>query len=133
MVFGVFDGLHPGHRSFLKQAAAKGDYLIAVAARDKIVQLLKKHPPKFKLTKRLACLRKISAVKLAVPGDRKIGTYGVVLKHKPDIIAFGYDQKLFAKDLRAKSNIFKRKPKFIFLSAHKPHKYKSSLLRLRKN
>lgn len=34
MVFGVFDGLHPGHRAFLRQARKKGDKLIVVVARD---------------------------------------------------------------------------------------------------
>ena len=30
MVFGTFDGVHPGHENFFEQAKQHGDYLIAV-------------------------------------------------------------------------------------------------------
>ena len=47
MVFGTFDGLHPGHLSYFKQARKYGDYLIAIVALDENVLQFKGHRPKF--------------------------------------------------------------------------------------
>ena len=41
MAFGTFDLMHPGHEYFLRQAKKRGDYLIAVIARDSTVKKLK--------------------------------------------------------------------------------------------
>ena len=42
---GTFDYLHPGHLSFIEQAAALGDELFAVVARDENVKIIKGHYP----------------------------------------------------------------------------------------
>ena len=58
MVFGTFDGLHPGHLNFFKQAIRLGDYLVVVGARDKPVNKVKKRKPRFSERQRLAAIRK---------------------------------------------------------------------------
>jgi len=45
---GTFDYLHPGHESFLKQAAKLADELVVVVARDENVKRLKGRSPDHK-------------------------------------------------------------------------------------
>jgi FAD synthetase len=45
IVFGTFDYLHPGHKSFLKQAKKLGDFLTVVVACDHTIKHLKKITP----------------------------------------------------------------------------------------
>ena len=46
MAFGTFDGLHPGHLNFLKQARRLGDSLVVVVARDANVRKIKGRFPR---------------------------------------------------------------------------------------
>ena len=41
MCSGTFDGLHPGHFNFFKQAKSKGDYLTVIVARDENVEKIR--------------------------------------------------------------------------------------------
>ena len=100
MVFGVFDRLHPGHLSFLKQAKRRGEKLIVVVARDSAARELKNKNPSQNEKKRMAVLRKIPGVDKVILGDKKQGSYGIVKKYKPDLIGLGYDQKWLAKNLQ---------------------------------
>lgn len=92
MVFGVFDGLHDGHKEFLKEAKKYGEYLIVVVAQDHIVNHLKGHEPKLNVGDRLAHLEKIDGVDEVIIGDRELSTWEVVKKYQPDVVVFGYDQ-----------------------------------------
>lgn len=92
MVFGVFDILHEGHRDFLRQAKALGDYLIVAAAQDNIVNELKARLPRRALADRMRALRSDPNVDEVVEGDAVIGAWGVVRAHRPDVVAFGHDQ-----------------------------------------
>lgn len=124
MVFGVFDGLHAGHRAFLRQAKKRGGELIAVVARDSAARLLKKKTPRRPQAARAAALRRNCLADRVALGDKEQGTYRVVSRWKPDIICLGYDQQALAEDLR------KRMPDIwlVRLRAHKPAKFKTSLL-----
>lgn len=130
MVFGVFDGVHDGHKFFLKEARDSGDYLIAVISRDSIVHLLKGHAPKFSIAERIEKLKKIDWIDEVVMGDAELGVYSQVFKHKPDVIALGYDQTAMKENLEANYAKFDWKPKIAVLNPHEPDKYKSSLLHL---
>lgn len=99
MVFGTFDGLHTGHRAFLKEAKKYGDYLIAVVPSDNIVKRLKGRPPKLTLLERAKHLRKLDHVNTVVVGDDELGSWKVIMKHRPQVIALGHDQNLIKKDL----------------------------------
>lgn len=129
MVFGVFDRLHPGHLSFLKQAKKYGGKLIVVVARDNAVRELKNKDPGQNEKKRMAALRKTAGVSKVVLGDKKRGSYGVIRKYKPDIICLGYDQKWLGEDLRVKITV-DRLPKIglIKLIAYRSKKFHSALL-----
>lgn len=136
MVFGVFDGIHEGHKAFFREAKTHGDYLIAVVAQDYIVERLKGKRPMIDMAQRFADLEALDGVDEVEVGDHELGVYDVVIKHEPNVIALGYDQQSLKKDLEAWLKGFDPldklraswKPEIVMLSAHEPNKYHSSLL-----
>ncbi len=130
MVFGVFDLFHPGHGSFLKQAAKQGSALIAVVARDKAVLHLKGKKPHQSERRRAKAVRETLCVTRVVLGDLKQGKYSAIKRHEPDIICLGYDQEGLHKDLRARMKTGElRAMRMIKLKPHHPKKFKTSLMR----
>jgi FAD synthetase len=126
MVFGTFDILHKGHLNKFDQAKKHGDYLIVVVARDDTVKKVKNRKPKHNEKKRQKALKPYAdKVLLGYKTDK----YKIIEKYRPDIIALGYDQVSFTKDLRKELKKRKLNPKIIKLKPYKSHKYKSSLLR----
>lgn len=80
IVFGVFDGVHDGHRAMFKEAKSHGDYLIAVLAQDHIVEHLKGYLPEVNLSERMEHLQKEDLVDEVVIGDPELGTWEIVKK-----------------------------------------------------
>lgn len=101
MVFGVFDGLHEGHRNFLNQAKQYGDHLIVVVAPDTAVQQFKNRLPHFSLPDRINFLSKEGIADEIVEGDRVQYSWEVIKKYQPSIIALGYDQEAMRPELEA--------------------------------
>jgi len=128
MVFGVFDGLHDGHREFLKQARKLGDYLVIVLARDQAVEQLKGRTPRMDLAERFALLTEEDGVDQVMIGDEKHGTWEVVKAERPDIVALGYDQHALKADLERHLKSVDPKPEVVVLDAHRPDELHSSLL-----
>lgn len=124
MIFGTFDILHKGHLNKFDQAKKYGD-LIIVVARDDTVKKVKGKKPKYSEKTRLNKVKKYAKAVLGYKTDK----YKIIEKYKPDIIALGYDQNSFTKDLRKELKQRKLKIKIIKLKPYKSHKYKSSLLR----
>ncbi len=121
MVFGTFDGLHPGHIFVMTEAQKRGQVTVIVA-RDKNVQTIKGKFPAVREQERVRMLKKqfpTMAVLLGDPKDflRPIQTL------KPDLILLGYDQLLPPGILEAELQCpIERLPSF------HPDRYKSSLL-----
>lgn len=127
MVFGVFDGLHPGHRAFLRQAKRYGRELIAVVARNSAVRKLKNKKPKQNERVRLRAIRKMKGVSRAVLGDQKQGGYGVIRKYKPDVICLGYDQQRLGKDLWQQMRLGRiPRIQLVRLKSFRPEKFHTS-------
>jgi cytidyltransferase-like protein len=101
MVFGTFDGLHAGHRAFLREARKFGDHLTVVVAQDRIVNLLKGHFPRKGFSCRCEHLRQEQGVDRVVGSDAEVGTWEILEKVKPEVIALGYDQTRLKKSLEA--------------------------------
>lgn len=99
MVFGTFDGVHAGHRAFLKEARMHGDHLIVVLPLDHIVEQLKGRMPKVSLAERVNALKTEDGVNEVVIGDERLGVWEVVKSHRPEVIAVGYDQHALKEDL----------------------------------
>ena len=128
MVFGVFDGVHEGHRHFFEEAKKFGDELIAVVATDEVVEILKGKSPINNLAKRVAHVEAEDGVDEAVVGDMEMGSWDIVKKIRPDVVAVGYDQKELKENLESSLSDFDWQLEIKTVSAHKPRKYRSSLL-----
>lgn len=132
IVFGTFDIFHEGHRNFLKQARAHGDFLRVVVARDVTVIRVKGRAPRYSEQARVDAIRKSGLANEVVLGSLA-DRYKVVQDYKPDIICLGYDQKQSVAELRGKLNeTGLSRAKIVRLESYKPEKYKSSLLRKEK-
>jgi FAD synthetase len=130
MVFGVFDLLHPGHISFLKQAKELGDFLVVSVARDANVKKVKKRAPVFDEEKRMDHIKQLKLAKKVILGGEK-DPWPHIIKEKPDIIALGYDQKNYVGE-NLKLQLQKRgllKTKIVRLRPFRPEVFKSSIIR----
>ena len=122
MCFGVFDNLHLGHLSYLKQAKKYGDQLIVVVARDKNVLRIKGKFPKQNEKIRQKAIQKLNLSQKVILGQLQ-DKFKVVIEYRPDIICLGYDQVVDTKELK---QIFPRK--IVRLKSYKSNIYKSSKL-----
>ncbi|MEK7542084.1 MAG: adenylyltransferase/cytidyltransferase family protein [Patescibacteria group bacterium] len=128
VVFGIFDGIHDGHRDFFRQAKEYGDELVAIVGRDEICMQLKNKKPRYSENERVELVAKEELVDKAVLGDSKLSTYSVLVQLQPDVICLGYDQDKLQEDLK---NWFKTNDKKFAvhrLKPYKPEKFHSSLL-----
>lgn len=99
LVFGTFDGLHPGHKFFLRSAKSRGEHLIVGVARDTHVRALKQKSPMHHEGRRLETVKGQKQVDEAFLCDEELGCYAIVQKTEPDIIILGHDQTELEKDL----------------------------------
>lgn len=128
LVFGAFDGLHPGHAHFLAEAQLLGGELVVCLATDATIARLKGHAPRHGYAEREAALRLLPVVDRVVPGDDGEGKYSAILDAQPDVIAFGYDQQALHDDCVAWLDRNNLPMHTIVLQSFKPELYKSSLL-----
>jgi cytidyltransferase-like protein len=99
VIFGVFDGIHEGHLAFIKEAKKQGNNLVAIVARDEMVQKLKGKIPKYNEVERINSLLEIEDIDLVRLGDLYIETYNTLMEINPDIIYLGYDQQDLSNNL----------------------------------
>ncbi|OGD92399.1 hypothetical protein A2697_00225 [Candidatus Curtissbacteria bacterium RIFCSPHIGHO2_01_FULL_41_44] len=93
MVFGAFDGLHPGHLDFFRQAKKYGDFLIVSVGTDKNVEKIKGKKPLFSQGERLKLVKNLKIVNRVVLGTEKDDFFKHHIKnYAPDVICLGYDQ-----------------------------------------
>ncbi|MBU1148509.1 adenylyltransferase/cytidyltransferase family protein [Patescibacteria group bacterium] len=127
LVFGTFDVVHQGHLNFFDQAKKLGDLNIVIA-RDVNVKKVKGQTPHHSEK-----IRKAQIVKLKIADKVYLGNlanpYKIISKIKPDIIALGYDQTSFTKDLPVELKNRKLKIKIVRLKPFKPDQYKSSKIK----
>ncbi len=129
MVFGTFDGLHRGHLNFFTQAKKfmKNSFLIVSIARDENVLKIKGHKPKLKEKVRRDLVKKCKLVdKVILAGKTEYLRH--ILKEHPDIIALGYDQRAYVKNLKKDLKEKGISIKIVRLKPYKKHIYKNHLL-----
>lgn len=129
MVFGTFDVLHSGHINFFRQARklSANAYLIVSVARDVNVKKIKGLPPRRREKSRLGAVKKCALVDRALLGGIK-DYISHIIKQKPEIIALGYDQTAYIKNLKPLLAQKGLKVKIVKLKAYYPKIYKSSLV-----
>jgi FAD synthetase len=129
LVFGVFDGLHDGHRAMLEQARFRVDRLVVALPGDAVVARLKAHPPSRPWHVRADELRASGLVDEVVQGDEAEGEYHILDTVKPDVILLGYDQRELKKDLERYYALHPTPScRTVTLEPFQPERYKSSLL-----
>lgn len=132
MVFGTFDGLHKGHIDFFKQSrkTTMNPFLVVSVARDKNVKKIKGKIPEFKEKERLAFVKEYKLVdKVILAGLNDHLPH--ILKEKPEIIALGYDQEAYIKNLKKDLENKGLKVKIMRLKPYKENIYKNHLLKKR--
>jgi len=125
---GTFDGVHEGHKFFLNKAKSLGDWLGVVIARDTTVETIKGHTPTYNESERHALVESLhiaDVVVLGYPGDK----YRILTELEPGIIALGYDQQTFTKNLENELKIRDINATIVRIEAFHPEKYKSSLIK----
>ena len=129
MVFGTFDGLHKGHLNFFKQAKnfLENSFLIVSIARDKNVFKIKGKSSLLNEKKRMNLVKKCKLVDKVVLSGLKNHIPHIV-KENPDIIALGYDQKFYVKNLKKDLKNMGILVKIIRLKPYKENIYKNHLL-----
>lgn len=128
VVFGIFDGIHDGHRDFFRQAKEYGEELIAVVGRDESAIRLKNKKPRHTESERLAFVAGEQMVDKAVLGDRKLSSYSVLVRCNPDVICLGYDQQALGKDLDKWMKETGRRIPLHYLQPYHSDSFHSSLL-----
>lgn len=129
LIFGVFDGVHEGHRMFIRDAKLQGDVLVALVARDTVVESLKGKKPLHDEATRIEELLEVPEVDRAYLGDLQEGSYAMLKEVNPDILYLGYDQQALDSDLRHAMDEGRIPRIEIGMGApYKPDVYKSSLL-----
>ncbi len=128
MCFGTFDGLHPGHEDYFRQAKEYGDELVVIVARDITVMDVKGNLPANGEGHRLNVVSEhplVDDARLGHPGDK----YRVIEDVNPDFICLGYDQEAFTENLDAELARRGLSAAIVRLEPFFPDQYKSSLLR----
>lgn len=133
MIFGTFDGVHKGHLDFFKQAKklTTKSFLIVSIARDKNVLKIKGKLPTLNEKKRIILIKKCKMVNKVVLSGVKDHIPHIV-KESPDIIALGYDQKAYVKNLKKDLKNEGVLVKIVHLKPYKEKIYKNNLLKIKR-
>lgn len=129
VVFGIFDGVHEGHRSLFRQAKERGDELIVIVGRDSASLKWKGKESRYSEQERLTLVLKEQYVDNAVLGDQEQSTYKVLKSLNPDLICLGYDQAMLLKDLKLWLEQEKRIIPCVVLKPYRGSVLHTSLLR----
>ena len=127
LCFGTFDGLHPGHEDYFRQAKALAEELAVVVARDATVLEVKGNLPATNELDRLRAVEDhplVDRAMLGYPDDR----YRVIEDVQPDLICLGYDQHSFTGELEVKLTERGIEATILRCEPFYPETYKSSLL-----
>lgn len=128
MCFGTFDGIHPGHDDYFRQAKEQGDVLFVVVARDATVVDVKGNLPMINELERLVAVQEHALVddaRLGYPDDK----YKIIEEVNPDVLCLGHDQEAFTENLDAELARRGLSATIVRCEAFLPESFKSSLLR----
>lgn len=128
VVFGIFDGVHGGHRDFFRQAREWGDELVVIVGRDEIALRLKGKKPKYREEERVELVKQEELVHDAVLGDEKQSNYEILELLNPDVICLGYDQEALENDLKAWIKANNRGVRIYRLQPYKENSLHNSIL-----
>lgn len=131
LAFGSFDVLHPGHIRYLRGASRYGK-LTVVVARDESIRRLKGKRPVVDEASRLEIVGSLRFVDRAILGGRIRkwnDIYKIVLRLRPDVLVFGYDQRVDMGYLKGFIASHGLRCRIVKLKAFRSERYKSSKLK----
>lgn len=128
-VFGIFDGIHDGHRNLFKQAKKHGDELVVIVGSDPSAIRLKNKTPRYTQNERVDLVKLEDLVTEVLLGDEELSAYVVLRELDPDVICLGYDQQEFAQDLQRWMDGHSRTIPMVRLQPFRPGQMHNSLLR----
>ncbi len=133
LIFGVFDGIHEGHRYFISEAKKHGDRLVAVVARDILTKEFKGKTPVNSEVSRINSLLEVPEIDLVLLGDPNRSSYNVLKEVNPDVVCFGYDQEELHQDIEStiKKGILPQM-KLVLIKPLNPERCHSSILNEKK-
>ncbi|MBN1940819.1 MAG: FAD synthase [Candidatus Diapherotrites archaeon] len=126
MVFGTFDVIHRGHLRYLREAKKFGDYLIVVVSRDINALKIKGKKPVHNEQERLNSVQGLPMVAKAVLGDVEPRSWLVIKKHRPVVIALGYDQLKTEASLMKQLKTLEWNPRVVRIKGLNPRKYNTT-------
>jgi len=91
LVFGTFDGLHPGHLFFLNEARKFGELYVSVSSDESASQRKGKTPTR-DAEQRVEAIEALGIAKGVSLGDKTLNSWTALKEVRPDIIALGFDQ-----------------------------------------
>ena len=127
LVTGTFDGIHGGHKNYFQQARQYGQRLIAIIARDKIVEKIKGLQPKYSEKERVSFVKKCNEIDRVYLGVLD-NVFDFTASLQPDVIALGYDQTTYTENLAKEMKSRGLDTKIVRLKPYKPEQFKSSLI-----
>jgi len=128
MLFGTFDIVHMGHIHMFKEARGYGDYLITVVGRDKNVEKIKGEAPLHTDKERAEFLKHIKLIDQVMLGDSD-DPYKPIKDMKPDVIALGYDQRVYVDKLEDAITQCGLSSHIVRLRPYEENRFKSSKLK----
>ena len=128
-VFGIFDGIHDGHRNLFKQAKKHGDELFVIVGSDSSAIRLKKKTPRYTQNERVGLVKLEDLVSEVLLGDEELSAYVVLRELDPGVICLGYDQQELAQDLQRWMAEQARPISVVMLHPFRPRHMHNSLFR----
>jgi len=128
LAFGTFDGLHPGHLFFLREAKSKGDFLVIVVARDKNVKKIKGELPHNNQYERVDMIQNTGIADEVRLGNEEMKYLQIINEINPDIICLGYDQQI-PKNFEEIIKKLEKKIEVVTLQSFKPELFKTTKLK----
>lgn len=121
---GTFDILHPGHIHMFQKAREYGDRLVVCVARDVNAHKIKGAEPFYNEETRKMMLENLTLVDEVHLGGIE-DPYEIISTIKPDVIALGYDQKIFVDNLVQKITNLGLEIQIVRLAPFNSDKFKS--------
>ncbi len=127
LIFGVFDGIHDGHRFFITEAQKLGSVTVALAQDSAVIEHKDKTPRQNHKVRTTALHAEFPTIKVVL-GDKTQSSWNIVDTENPDIIAIGYDQKNLKEAIEKHLQNRLVKPNIVTIRDHRGEELHSSLL-----
>jgi cytidyltransferase-like protein len=128
LIFGTFDGLHDGHKTYIEEAYRLGEHVTVSITPGETILTLKGYKPRYTEEERSALLRAIFPSLEIVLGDTDIASWNILETVRPDAIVLGYDQEELAQSIIKSTYVERNKTPILRARAHRPDTHHNSLL-----